>query len=303
MKKIIIAIAAVAMTTTVFAQEKAKKQFPHEAGDMALVIDATPFLNYAGDLLNFGNGPAATAPTFESFQATVMGKYFLDDKHAVRVRFGINKDNTKYRNNVQDDAHVATDFNAQVTDFQHNNAGYWELGLGYEWRIGKQPANRIQAYAAAEVFFGNGKGRTHYSYGNEITSVNQNPTTTNDFFNNTSAPMGNARLIDEKMSSVISYGAAGVIGIDFFIMPQLSVGGEIRIEARAANFGKTYQQVEYWDAASQTSRIAETEGPKESYFGINGLGMEPDNAGTKHDSPYYNFLVTPVLGLNLTFHF
>ncbi len=290
MKKIILTSAIAMITLVAFGQDKAKKTFPHEAGDMALVIDASPFLDYAANLLNFGAGPAAVAPTFESYQANVMGKYFLSDKNAVRVRFGIFKDNSKLRSDVIDEANVASDPNAVVTDELKFNDGFWEIGLGYEWRLGKKQDSRIQVYAGAEVFFGQGRHREIYSYGNEFTVANQDPISTNWGLYPTPP-----RPIDVKNPSVFAYGAAGFIGVDVFIMPQLSIGGELRIEARAVNSGKGYAQTESWDAGRQTSIITEVETPKERYFGINGNNAPGGKA--------FQFAAPAVFGLNLTFHF
>ena len=55
------------------------------AGDIGLSVDASSFLQYAGNMFNGEN--FNSAPTFDLENQTIMVKYFIADDMAVRVRF------------------------------------------------------------------------------------------------------------------------------------------------------------------------------------------------------------------------
>ena len=79
MKKSIALVAMAFGVTSAFAQDLTSKKgepFLPEAGDYAIGIDATPFLNYAGNF--FGTGAANVAPTFDFHNTNyvITGKKF-----------------------------------------------------------------------------------------------------------------------------------------------------------------------------------------------------------------------------------
>lgn len=295
MKKIFLTLTlASAVIFTAFAQEgKEQKTFAHEAGDMALVIDAAPFLQYAADLLNFNNGPAANAQAvqFKAYQANILGKYFINEKIAGRVRLGVSVHNYIDREFVDDNSNI-TDPTVQVEDTRESKFSSTELGLGAEYRLGDK---RIQAYAGGELFFGGGRIRDNYTYGNAITSANQTP---DDAFGATiTMPYDgmNFRLLERKTDGILTYGVAGIVGVECFIMPQLSIGGEIRIEARATRYNKNYWSGEGWDTYTNSVReVTDIDAPKDFSFdldeGFNNIGINTFGYRTAY-------------GLNLTFYF
>ncbi|MEJ6583604.1 MAG: hypothetical protein QNL29_06120, partial [Crocinitomicaceae bacterium] len=89
MKKSILAVAVVLGATSLFAQKLESKNgeaYLPAAGDWAVGIDATPFLNYFGNLIGGGQGNN-TAPSwnFLTNNQTITGKYFVEDDVAYRA--------------------------------------------------------------------------------------------------------------------------------------------------------------------------------------------------------------------------
>ena len=81
MKKTIFAVAVILGSTSSFAQDK---QFMPEAGDYAIGIDATPFLNYVGNLIGGNDGNTAPSWNYLTTNQTITGKYFVDENMAYR---------------------------------------------------------------------------------------------------------------------------------------------------------------------------------------------------------------------------
>jgi len=85
MKKSVLALAMAFGVTSAFAQDlTSKKGEPilPEAGDWAIGIDATPFLNYAGQLLST-SGSSAPTWNFLNGNNTIIGKMFKDEKNCL----------------------------------------------------------------------------------------------------------------------------------------------------------------------------------------------------------------------------
>src|SRR5437773_1804179 len=103
MKKSVLALALAFGVTTAFAQDlTSKKGEPilPEAGDWGLGVDATPFINFAGNLFN--NSVTNNAPSwnFLTNNQTIAGKYFTDEKTAYRGAIRLGFGSTTYKNYV-----------------------------------------------------------------------------------------------------------------------------------------------------------------------------------------------------------
>ena len=88
MKKSIALVAMAFGVTSAFAQDLTSKKgepFLPEAGDYAVSIDATSFLQYAGNF--FGKAATNNAPTWNFLNGnnTISGKYFKDATTAYRI--------------------------------------------------------------------------------------------------------------------------------------------------------------------------------------------------------------------------
>jgi hypothetical protein len=149
MKTVAVSILMVLLSAIGFSQDPeglvSKKGTPilPEQGDISFGIDVVPFFN----IFKTGTGSPGFNPIVYQ---TILGKYFITDKQALTVRFGINFLNDKSGDN---------DF----TNYQVDNNTDLTIGIGYEWRRGK---GRVQGYFGGEGYFFYNKNQTKDEDGN-----------------------------------------------------------------------------------------------------------------------------------------
>ncbi|MGZ3861806.1 MAG: hypothetical protein ACXVPN_00020 [Bacteroidia bacterium] len=234
MKKSVLALALAFGVTTAFAQDlTSKKGEPilPEAGDWGISVDATPFLNYAGNF--FGKTSSNTAPTFNflASNSIIVGKYFKDEKTAYRAGINIGFSTKSATNLVDQDNFTGTGVTPKVTDKTSvSNTGFG-ITAGIEKRKGK---TRLQGYYGGE--FGLYFGSTHQknTYGNAFggsgavgTSTTPNSTTWATGSNTVSGSGATgSRTTDYKSGTSMQFGVRGFIGVEYFVLPKMSLGGE-----------------------------------------------------------------------------
>lgn len=177
MKKLTIFLMAVLFAAVANAQveqvtSKNGLDVMPEAGQFAIGFDAAPFLGYVGDFFNntSNNGLSATYVDNNS-GLQLYGKYFLSESQAIRGRLRLNQNTVQQVNRVMMDGQNQT--NIEVEDELVSNTFTVELGGGLEWRRSK---GRIVGVYGAEANIGMSTSGSTYTYGNEITVDNQNPT-------------------------------------------------------------------------------------------------------------------------------
>ena len=255
MKKLLLLSAVVLGMTGAYAQDlTSKKGEPilPEAGDIGLGIDATPFLEYAGNF--FGKTTTNAAPTFNYLTSiqTITFRYFKDAKTVYRggLRIGFGGPTTRQQ--------VA---NRSLTAPSPSANGYpnptpalvenkWKsstttVGLtgGIEFRRGK---TRLQGYYGGEVGIYFSSSRDKFEYGNALAvnltpagpgeAQNVDPTGADSFGTvGNVAPAaslgiiganGDARITDRKNGATFGFGLRGFIGVEYFLLPKMSLGGE-----------------------------------------------------------------------------
>ncbi|HEX7414078.1 MAG TPA: hypothetical protein VF411_08525 [Bacteroidia bacterium] len=237
MKKSVIALAMAFGVSSAFAQDlTSKKGEPilPEAGDWAISADATPFLNYMGNF--FGKTSNNTAPTFNFLtgNSVIVGKYFADEKTAYRGGLNIGF-NTQSSSNLVDQDHVGTpkpgNDPTKVTDKQTTSTMGIGLTGGIEKRKGK---TRLQGYYGAELAFYIGSSTTKTKYGNAISDSAGygNATSTTAFSpagsttNTATSGLVNSRVTEVKGGTNFQFGVRGFIGVEYFVLPKISLGGE-----------------------------------------------------------------------------
>ena len=230
--------------TSAVAQDLTSKkgeQMLPEAGDWSIGVDATPFLEYAGNF--FGKSAKNNAPTWDFMSGqNILGKYYADAATAYRVGLRIGLGSVTQRNVVSDRTfNPSTPNNFPSADPTVENAwkqSYTNIGLsvGMEKRKGK---TRLQGYYGGEVgiYFANTKDA--FTYGNSLNAsttpslvVDVDPT--DDVFTGagnimTGVPAtgaGTGRVTERKNGSTFGFGLRGFIGCEFFILPKVSLGGE-----------------------------------------------------------------------------
>lgn len=317
MKKSIALVALAFGVTNAFAQDlTSKKGEPYlpEAGDWAIAVDATPFLNYAGNF--FGKTANNNAPTWDFFTTaqTITGKYFVDAQTAYRgsVRIGLNS--TTERINVADrlkaaSAGTTTGFptsGSEVENVWKRSNTVIGLAAGIEKRKGK---TRLQGYYGGEAGIYLDTQKDKFTYGNALSatttpSLNVNVDADDSFVgsNNLSTTVNipgmtadGARATEVKRGTIFSFGVRGFIGAEYFILPKMSLGGEFGWGLGLSTQGKStsnYESVGNATNPSTGSNVVGTttiEGAKQGGFSL--------------DTDGNNSIFGPTGSLRLNFHF
>ncbi|MDR2086662.1 MAG: outer membrane beta-barrel protein [Dysgonamonadaceae bacterium] len=235
MKKIIIAtffcVSALSFAAAQNVDESMKpfvnKQgisYLPEAGDFALGVDASPFLNYLGNFFN--QAGTNEAPTFGN-EFGIYGKYFIEDNQAIRVKLHLEFSKEKHKQTVPNDKELLIDpTNTLATgiDIRNDFNNSVGLSIGYELRRGK---GRLQGFYGADFLLGYGSSKKTYEYANPITAANQSPSTT-DWITGISSHK-NDRPLKEKTPYAFQIGLGAFVGVEYFIAPQISLGGEVNV--------------------------------------------------------------------------
>ncbi|MCE3225701.1 MAG: hypothetical protein K0S32_252 [Bacteroidetes bacterium] len=317
MKKSIALVALAFGVTNAFAQDltskKGEPMLP-EAGDWGIAIDATPFLDYAGNF--FGKSANNTSPTWNFFTSaqTITGKYFADPAMAYRgsLRIGIQSATTRtmVTDQLKSAALSPTANGYPAADPMVENK--WKrsntvIGLsgGIEKRKGK---TRLQGYYGGEVGIYMDMQKDKFEYGNTLAatasaSTNVNVTAADDFGtpNNVSATapisglIGSARATEIKRGTIFSFGVRGFIGAEYFVLPKMSIGGEFGWGLGISSQGKSETQ---WESVGDNGNPANT---------TNSVGQTTiegsKNGGFWLDTDNRNSMWGPTASLRLNLHF
>jgi hypothetical protein len=307
MKKSIALVALAFGVTSAFAQDlTSKKGEPilPEAGDWGLAIDATPFLNYAGNM--FGKTANNVAPTWNFFTnaQTISGKYFKDAstvyRGSLRIGFGGNTVREMAANRMLTaNSTTANGFPTAVAQVENTwKQSNTTIGLagGIEMRKGK---TRLQGYYGGEAGIYMNMQKDKYTYGNAL-AVNLTPSgpgqsqnvdvtaadnvggsgnvvAANTVFQGASAiPGSQARITERKAGSTISFGVRGFIGAEYFVLPKMSIGGEFGWGLGLSTTGKsktTYEAVgNNGGSATDATGSTTIEGAKQGGFALDTDG-------------------------------
>jgi len=284
--------------TTVFAQDlTSKKGEPilPEADDWSIGVDATPFLNYAGNLFNGNSFNNAPTWNFLNTNQTIIGKMFMDEKTAYRAILRIGFQSTKEVAMIAD-ATVTTpptypNLPSMKEDTWKHSQRFIGLGGGIEMRRGK---TRLQGFYGGDFMFWMSGSKDVYEYGNALsasgTVVTPNPGTTTSFnggANMTFDTYGNAaRVTEYKSGSTIGFGVRGFIGAEYFILPKISVGAEFGWGFGITTTGADSETVESVGGTGPSVGTQTVEGGKASSM---MLDVDRNAFGTGNGSLRMNF--------------
>lgn len=250
MKKLIftvfIMVLAVSLASSQLVSKKGVPILP-EKGEYCLGADAVPFFNYFGNMFN-GNNNNTNTVAFNFTAAapmTIFVKRMIDDKTAARVKFRIGLASPSIKNMVMEDG--ATDATAQVEDKWSHSEMFVQLGYGVEKRRGK---GRVQGVYGAEAYLLFMSFSDKYTWGNEMTTDNSNPTSTdwaafgawnwNYILNPPTWYTQNPSQRTNKTTSGTGIGIAARAfgGIEYFFAPKMSIGGEFGWSLAFLTIGK-----------------------------------------------------------------
>jgi hypothetical protein len=303
MKKSIALVAAAFGVTSAFAQDLTSKKgepFLPEAKEWSIGIDANPFLNYLGNF--FGKTGPNVAPSFNNYSLnqTITGKYFKDASTAYRATLRVGLNNQKNKNAV-DEFVAPTVLTAalaetpeQKFDVRRASTRNIVLGVGLEKRRGK---TRLQGFYGADLLVWGGNTRERFKYANDLTQTtdaiignldadgNGDPTKVYTTDWNAVNPayatnvvgavvpgytnVDGARALKRKTNGVIGVGVRAFIGVEYFVAPKVSIGGEF-------GWGLGYQlntkNKATWDAEGSSAGV-QTAGEIKTKDAVNGGGQ------------------------------
>jgi hypothetical protein len=255
MKKQVLLVAAICGFSMTQAQDLTNKNgmtILPEAGDIALGFDASPLFSYVGNSFNGSTGNSFNTGWTNNLQ-TIYGKYYLDASTAVRgwVRLGFGSTTDEVY--VTDVTSTATP-PAMVTDTRKDSYNAIILGGGIEMRRGH---NRLQGYYGGDLIFGIIGNSTEYTYGNSLSTTNTAHTSS---FGQTPG------MLTDNPGSTFMLGLRGVIGVEYFILPKISLGAEYAWGLGLMNQGEGMSSVEAWNGTAAETTETTTGGS--SSFGI-----------------------------------
>ena len=201
MKKIFMALAALAVFTTANAQDK---WYGSKEGGFAITFNANPVLNYAGNMFNgTQNNRFSEFNGVDNFVGGVSltGKYFLKDNLALDLGLSVN-DNYNVTNNYDD----AQD-QEKVTSYGRQATTAFAVKAGAEYRL--FPGKRLQPIFGAAVFY---QHTNDWTFTKVTDGANDGKTT----YNNT---------IGGGASNAV--GLILNVGVEYFIIPQISLGANL----------------------------------------------------------------------------
>ena len=244
MKKLLYIAAIFSLSVNAYAQDEETTTTEGESSAENLSINGKQITPVAGDIgLGFNaasiignvladNGRAVTGTSINGANE-IFGRYFLSDDMAVRARFGFRQDaNTTTYSVLQD---KQNDPNVRVNDKRTQTIGNFNLALGVEMRRGE---GRVQGYYGGELNFFRNNNSTIYDYGNAMTLDNQRPTT---IFGS-----GNTRTIASYGNTTYGINLNGLIGVEYFIGPKISIGGEFMTGFIYSGSNAGENQTETW---------------------------------------------------------
>ncbi|PKP19389.1 MAG: hypothetical protein CVU05_11500 [Bacteroidetes bacterium HGW-Bacteroidetes-21] len=265
------------MATILNAQEiNSKNGFAYlpEGEEFAIGIDATPIFNFFGNMVKINSGAPFADPSafnFTNGNNAIYGKYFVDANTAYRGSIRIGMTTFKDKNYVMQDGQA--DPLVTVEDMGKVSDRNIVLSAGMEKRRGK---NRLQGFYGAEFGIMLAGGKNSFEYGNGYTTTNTAPTIT-DFSGSLGVVNdlgGGARVTEEKLGGTFGLGLRAFVGVEYFIMPKISVGGEFGWGLQIASQGEGELSLEYWDIANSTIKTQTT---KTAGGGFSGF--DTDNVG------------------------
>ena len=262
-------------------QPQEEKEYAPIAGDFSIGFGVSPVFSYLGNMLNgYGKDgtPNTLAPlsgepvtTGGNFAPTVsiMGKYMYDDDFALIANIGIIGSNATKRAYVQNDKAVMLNplSEEKLIDVAKDRSTGISMLLGGEYRLGDK---RIQGIGGAGLMFAFEKSRTTYAWANQITDVNQLPTSS--FEKN---GLAERPLEEFQQATSFAVGIVGHVGVEYFIAPKISLGAVVNLIIGYEKGAQKYEKTETYNAF--TDRVEErtdlkSPGDSRFFYGTDNLG-------------------------------
>ena len=266
MKKILSIMLVAALAMPMFAE----KQSPEERanadysgwlpaqGEFFLGFSVDPFANFIGQM--FSNGGATPnnytrgayniggQRMLQAPSVSIMGGYMLTDQLAVKANIGLIIDYQRSLANTLDDKALFLDplareiVNDELISTQYGGS----FSAGIEYRVGQK---RVQGVFGAGLVYAFQTQLDTYKYGNQITEINQAPTSAYGQFmdpiNGTWGVYANnpepgiysaARVLKDGVTAAGAnnfwhrIGLYTTVGVEWFVAPKIALGLNVNLD-------------------------------------------------------------------------
>lgn len=246
-----VIVLSAAASTKETPEQKAKKDYSTwlpAKGNWSIGFGLNPITTFIGNMFNGATtnnlgalagdpmgtaGVPITSTTMPAPFVSLMGGYMLTDSWELHANVGfgfVYKNNNFY---AIDDEAVYLDplSEATVTDSHKTEHYSGSIAIGAHYHLGKTRC--VQGIFGAGLLYAFGQNKDKYSYGNDISDINQTPTiATGMGVTYNTALVGyipNARLLQSTTSAMHRIGAYGTIGIEIFVAPKIALGANVNV--------------------------------------------------------------------------
>lgn len=224
---IILAVFTLSLTNAQELTNKKGEIILPKQGDVVLGFDAVPVVDFALNVLDImtSSGQTAQHPGYVSgYSGVLVGKYFLKDNVALRVRFGLNTSSTATSDYFYDPKDILDnpgepDQWGLIKDVTTTSGKDFFVGAGLEFRRGH---NRLQGFCGAELFLGASSSSIAMKYAIAMSEE----ALTNAYTNADGSLVVADRLIQSRTGNALVFGARGFVGVEYFVAPKISLAAE-----------------------------------------------------------------------------
>jgi hypothetical protein len=279
MRKLILTASLAATTMFAGAQTLTSKNgtpILPEANDWSIGFDATPMLNYFGNMFN-GSTNNSVSMTYPSNNGmTIVGKMVKDENTAYRAKVAINFGSRTITTGAASfNTHADSIGTPSERSLTSNNI---VLGAGIQkWR-GK---GRLKGYYGAEAMIGlGGATDTSYTYLKDLdATIDQG---------------AGPQVTKYNSGSVFGIGVNGFIGVEYFFAPKMSLSAEYTWGIAFSSQGSDEIEYSVAENPSGTPVVSDksTELGKESSFNVgvgNTVTPNVNNSGSGSGSIVLSF--------------
>lgn len=285
MKKIFLVIVIASLSAASIAQPLTTKNGSYilpQAGDWSIGADASPFLEFVGNMFNGTLEQSSPNWDFVSSgpELTLFGKYCVTDGkfYRARLRLACLSDRQHFVvTNKRFDMDTVLFNDEYLTDKTKTTTTNVNLAGGIEFRKGR---GRVQGYCGPELWIGYESSKTTNEFANPTDS--DMTALSGAIFNYTAIPGAisaqGKRITEIKNGSTFSFGVRGFVGVECFFAPKISLGGEFGWGIGISRTGQGETTTEYFqpDLGSFNAgvRMETVPGPGKSSL----FNLDMDNA-------------------------
>ncbi len=225
-------------TENVLVNKKGHPILPKQ-GDFSIGVSAVPYLEYLGNFFGKSN-----LNTLSIDDANIFGRYYLDEKSAIRFNFYIKNSNKYINEYVPDTEALAANPSSTATVKDVSNIKDNEYGLiaGYQMFRGYR---RLRGFYGGQVGYVRSNIRTFNKYGNPLN--NNNPV---------------SRVLKDKGRPTDNIILGALAGVEYYFAPKMCIGAELHLNAVLTLTGKHEVESELWDGSRvvKTTNVEKQEG-------------------------------------------